>query len=202
MPITVLGGIYSGAFTATESAAIAVAYSLIVEFFFHRELKLGRLPEVLAETAQLLGSLFLILVLAVSLNKFLTFEQIPQALVTSLSGAIHDQTTFLIGVNLLLLLAGAFMDALSAILVLAPLLVPLATHYGVNVIHFGVIMIVNLEIGYLTPPVGVNLFVGSSVFREPIGTVIRSVIPLIGVLLLGLAVVTFWPDLALFLVRK
>ncbi|MEN9724491.1 MAG: hypothetical protein RJB38_2477, partial [Pseudomonadota bacterium] len=162
----------------------------------------GRLPEVLAETAQLLGSLFLILVLAVSLNKFLTFEQIPQALVTSLSGAIHDQTTFLIGVNLLLLLAGAFMDALSAILVLAPLLVPLATHYGVNVIHFGVIMIVNLEIGYLTPPVGVNLFVGSSVFREPIGTVIRSVIPLIGVLLLGLAVVTFWPDLALFLVRK
>jgi C4-dicarboxylate transporter DctM subunit len=201
MPLSVLGGIYSGFFTATESAAVAVVYALLVEFLVHRELKLAQIPAVLAETAQLLGSLFLILVLAVSLNKFMTFEEIPQSLVQLLSQAIESKVAFLIGVNILLLIAGAFMDALSAILVLAPLLVPMATHYGVNPVHFGVLMIVNLEIGYLTPPVGVNLFVGSSVFKESITTMIRAVIPLIGVLLIGLAIVTFWPQLSLFLLR-
>jgi C4-dicarboxylate transporter DctM subunit len=202
MPLSVLGGIYSGFFTATESAAVAVVYALLVEFFVHRELKIGHLPKVLAETAQLLGSLFLILVLAVSLNKFMTFEEIPQSLVQLLSQSIESKITFLIGVNLLLLVAGCFMDALSAILVLAPLLVPMAIHYGVDPVHFGVLMIVNLEIGYLTPPVGVNLFVGSSVFKEPITTMIRAALPLIGVLLVGLAIVTFWPELSLFLLKK
>jgi C4-dicarboxylate transporter DctM subunit len=202
MPLSVLGGIYSGFFTATESAAVAVVYALLVEFFVHRELKLGQIPAVLAETAQLLGSLFLILVLAVSLNKFMTFEEIPQSLVQLLSQSIQSKLAFLIGANLLLLVAGCFMDALSAILVLAPLLVPMAIHYGVDPVHFGVLMIVNLEIGYLTPPVGVNLFVGSSVFKEPITTMIRAALPLIGVLLVGLMIVTFWPDLSLFLLKK
>jgi C4-dicarboxylate transporter DctM subunit len=202
MPLSVLGGIYSGFFTATESAAVAVVYALLVEFFVHRELKLGQIPAVLAETAQLLGSLFLILVLAVSLNKFMTFEEIPQSLVQLLSQSIQCKLAFLIGANLLLLVAGCFMDALSAILVLAPLLVPMAIHYGVDPVHFGVLMIVNLEIGYLTPPVGVNLFVGSSVFKEPITTMIRAALPLIGVLLVGLMIVTFWPDLSLFLLKK
>ncbi len=199
MPVSVLGGIYSGFFTATESAAVAVVYALLVEFLVHRELKLSQIPKVLAETSQLLGSLFLILVLAVSLNKFMTFEEIPQSLVQLLSGSIQSKFAFLIGVNVLLLVAGAFMDALSAILVLAPLLVPMAIHYGVDPVHFGVLMIVNLEIGYLTPPVGVNLFVGSSVFKVPITTMIRAALPLIAVLLVGLMVVTFWPQLSLFL---
>lgn len=201
MPAIILGGIYSGIFTATESAAIAVAYALVIEFFVHRELKLSKVPGVLAETAELLGTLFLILVFAVSLNKFMTYEQIPQALVEVLSRSIESKTTFLVGVNFLLLVAGCFMDALSAILVLAPLLTPIAIHYGVNPIHFGVLMIVNLEIGYLTPPVGVNLFVASSVFKEPLGAVIKAVLPLIVVLLLGLGIVTFVPQLSLLFLK-
>ncbi len=201
MPLLILGGIYSGFFTATESAAIAVAYAILVELLFHRELKLSKIPAVLGETAELLGVLFLILVLAVSLNKYMTFEEIPQGLVQTLAQSIQSPVAFLIGVNILLLIAGCFMDAVSAILVLAPLLTPMAIHYGVNPVHFGILMIVNLEIGYLTPPVGVNLFVASSIFKESIGSVIRAVGPLILVMLAGLGVITFVPKLSLFLLE-
>lgn len=202
MPVIILGGIYSGVFTATESAAIAVIYALAVELFVTRDLKWSQLVDALAETAELLGSLFLILILAVSLNKFMTYEQIPVKLVDFFSQAITSKVTFILGVNILLLAVGLFMDALSAILVLAPLLTPLAQHYGMNPVHFGIMMIVNLEIGYITPPVGINLFVASTIFKEPLGVVIKSVLPLIAVLLLGLAIIAFFPDLSLFLLKK
>jgi len=201
MPVVILGGIYSGLFTATESAAIAVIYAILIELFIHRELKLITVPKVLVQSAELLGTLFLILVLAVSLNKFLTFQQVPQMMVDLLSGSITSPLTFLLGVNLLLLVVGCVMDIMSAILVLAPLLTPLAIHYGIDPVHFGIVMIVNLEIGYLTPPVGVNLFVASSVFGEPLEKVIRAMLPQLLVLLFGLIVITFVPELSLFLVR-
>ncbi len=201
MPGVILGGIYSGLFTATESASIAVGYAVLVEFAFHRELKLKQIPKVLSDSAEMLGTLFLILVLAVSLNKFLTFEQVPQGMVTTLSGLIESKMAFLIGVNLLLLVVGCFMDVMSAILILAPLLTPMATHYGVDPLHFGIIMIVNLEIGYLTPPLGINLFVASSVFKEPLTSVIRSLVPHVLTLLLGLALITYYPRIALFLLK-
>jgi C4-dicarboxylate transporter DctM subunit len=149
----------------------------------------------------MLGTLFLILVIAVSLNKFMTFQDIPQQLVDQLSGMISSPIGFLIGVNILLLIVGCFMDIMSAILVLAPLLAPMAVHYGINPIHFGIIMIVNLEIGYLTPPVGVNLFVASSIFKESLGTVIRSALPLVLVLLVGLVMITFMPQLSLMFLK-
>ena len=201
MPVVILGGIYSGYFTATESAAVAVVYALLVEFIFHRELKLKQIPDVLRETAELVGMLFLILVLAVSLNKFMTFEDIPQNLVETMSAMISSKTAFLVGVNILLLFVGCVMDIMSAILVLAPLLTPMAIHYGVDPIHFGIIMIVNLEIGYITPPIGINLFVASGIFKAPLGEVIKSIIPLIFVLLIGLVLITFIPEISLFTVR-
>lgn len=201
MPLLILGGIYSGIFSATESAAVAAAYALLVELLIHRELKVKDLPKTLADTATTLGALFLILVLAVSLNKFMTFQEIPQKMVEFFAGAISSKVAFLLGVNVLLLIVGCFMDALSAILVLAPLLTPMAIHYGVNPIHFGVLMIVNLEIGYLTPPVGINLFVASSVFRQPLEDVIRAVIPLVAVMLVGLGIITFVPEISLFLLK-
>lgn len=201
MPGLILGGIYTGFFTATESAAIAVAYAFIVEIFIHREIRFKNLPKILYESAEMLGTLFLILVLAVSLNKFMTFQDIPQLMVDKLSAMISTPTGFLVGVNILLLIVGCLMDIMSAILVLAPLLAPLATHYGIDPVHFGIIMIVNLEIGYLTPPVGVNLFVASSIFKESLGNVVRSVIPLVAVLLIGLIIVTFMPKLSLFMVK-
>lgn len=201
MPVVILGGIYSGLFTATESAAIAVVYALAVEFFVHRQLKIKELPRLLEETAGLLGTLFLILILAVSFNKFMTYEGIPQALVDFMSANIDSKITFLIGVNLLLLLVGCVMDIMSAILVLAPILTPMAIHYGINPIHFGIIMIVNLEIGYITPPIGINLFVASGIFKESLGDVIKSVLPLLAVLILGLIVIVAVPEISLFTIN-
>lgn len=201
MPVIILGGIYSGFFTATESAAIAVLYAIIVEVLVHRELPLKKIPAVLSESAEMLGTLFLILLIAVSLNKFMTEEQLPQQMVEKMSALISDKVTFLIGVNILLLIVGFFMDIMSAILVLAPLLAPMATHFGVNPVHFGIIMIVNLEIGYLTPPVGINLFVASTIFKVPMGQVVRAVFPIVLVFLVCLGIITAVPELSLFAVK-
>ncbi|MFZ5630415.1 MAG: TRAP transporter large permease [Spirochaetota bacterium] len=201
MPLIILGGIYSGFFTATESAAIAVLYAIVVEILVHRELPLKKIPVVLSESAEMLGTLFLILLLAVSLNKFMTEEQLPQHMVETMSTLISSKVTFLIGVNILLLIVGMFMDIMSAILVLAPLLAPIATHFGINPIHFGIIMIVNLEIGYLTPPVGINLFVASTIFKVPMGQVIKAVAPIIVVFLVCLGIITAVPELSLFAVK-
>ncbi|MCC5813836.1 MAG: TRAP transporter large permease [Leptospira sp.] len=198
MPIIILGGIYSGFFTATESAAVAVVYALLVELAIHRELKFGKLPTIFVESAEMLGSLLLILLLAVSLNKFLTIEQVPQNMVEWMTGFISSPITFIIGVNILLLIVGFFMDIMSAILVLAPLLAPMAASYGINPIHFGIIMIVNLEIGYITPPVGINLFVAQGIFKESLADVIKSVIPIIGIFLVALMLISFIPQIALF----
>ena len=199
MPMIILGGIYSGFFTATESAAVAVVYAVIVEVFIHREVHPKKLLPVFSETAEMLGMLFLILILAVSLNKFMTLEQLPQQMVDWMSSMISTKVGFLVAVNILLLIVGCFMDIMSAILVLAPILTPMAIHYGINPIHFGIIMIVNLEIGYLTPPIGINLFVASGIFKEPLTDVIKAVVPFLFVMLLGLAIITIFPQISLFL---
>lgn len=200
VPVIILGGIYSGYFTATEAAAVAVAVALVIELGFYRELKTAMVWKAMTDTTEMLGMIFFILLFAVSFNKFLILEQIPQNMVESMSGMISSKFQFLVAVNILLLIAGCFMDIMSAILVFAPLLVPMAVHYGIDPVHFGIIMIVNLEIGYLTPPVGINLFVASAAFKQPLGEVIRAVIVPMLMLLLGLMVVTFWPELSLFLV--
>ncbi len=201
MPLIILGGIYTGFFTATESAAVAVVYAFIVELFIHREVNWKKLLPVFAETAEMLGMLFLILILAVSLNKFMTLEELPQQMVDWMSAQISTKLGFLVAVNILLLIVGCFMDVMSAILVLAPILTPMAIHYGIDPIHFGIIMIVNLEIGYLTPPIGINLFVASGIFKEPLTDVIKSVLPFLVVMILGLTIITAFPQISLFLVK-
>jgi C4-dicarboxylate transporter DctM subunit len=201
MPLIILGGIYSGFFTATESAAVAVVYAIIVEFFIHRELSFDKFLNVFAETAEMLGMLFLILILAVSLNKFMTFEELPQQMVDWMAGMISTKLGFLFAVNILLLVVGCFMDVMSAILVLAPILTPMAIHYGIDPIHFGIIMIVNLEIGYLTPPIGINLFVASGIFKEPLIEVIKAVVPFLFVMIFGLALISAFPGISLYFVK-
>lgn len=201
MPLIILGGIYTGFFTATESAAIAVVYAILVEFLIHRELTFKSFMGVFAETAEMLGMLFLILILAVSLNKFMTFEQLPQEMVDWMAGLISSKLGFLLAVNGLLLVVGCFMDVMSAILVLAPILTPMAIHYGIDPIHFGIIMIVNLEIGYLTPPIGINLFVASGIFKQPLVDVIKAVVPFLIVMIIGLAIISAFPAVSLFLVK-
>jgi len=202
MPLVILGGIYSGFFTATESAGVALVYALVVELFIHREISFKQLPKIFTQSAEMLGTLFLILILAVSLNKFMTYEEIPQNLVAIMRDFVTSPIGFLIMVNIMLLVVGCVMDIMSAILVMAPLLTPIAIHYGIDPVHFGIIMIVNLEIGYLTPPVGINLFVASGIFKESIGRMIRAVIPLVLVLLIGLILITFVPEISLIFLDR
>jgi len=201
MPALILGGIYSGYFTATESAAVAVVYAFGVEMLVYREMSFGDLYAVLGQTTRLLGSLFPVLMLALSLNVFLAYQQVPELLVGILADSVTSRTGFLIGMNVFLLLVGCIMDIGSAILILAPILQPLAAAQGIDPVHFGIITVVNLEIGYLTPPLGLNLIVAMTVFREEFWTICRAVLPFLALMVIGLAIVAFVPALSLFLLR-
>jgi C4-dicarboxylate transporter DctM subunit len=201
MPVLILGGIYSGYFTATESAAVAVVYALFVEMVIYREMNFAGLYAVVGQTTKLLGSLFPVLMIALSLNVFLTYEQVPEMLVSALSSRLDSPLALLLGMNLFLLLLGCVMDIGSAILILSPMLQPLAAAQGIDPVHFGIIMVVNLEIGYLTPPLGLNLIVAMTAFKEDFWTICRAVVPFMLLMLVGLLVVCFWPGLTLFLIR-
>ena len=197
LPVQILGGIYSGLFTPTEAAAVSVIYALVVELFIHRQLTIHHLPKILVESAVMMGSLLVIMALAFGLNDFLVEEQIPDQAIVLIQSMDLDAFEFLLIVNAILLVAGALMDSISAIMILAPLIAPIAIKLGIDPIHLGLIFIVNLEIGYLTPPIGLNLFVASSVFNKPLGEVIKSVVPFILIMLVGLTFVTYVPSLAL-----
>ncbi len=200
MPVLILGGIYSGVFTPTESAAVAVVYAVLVETLIYRELRFSDLADVTVSTSRLLGALFPVLMLAFSLNMFLTYQQVPEHMVAWLSERISNPVMMLVGTNLFLLLIGCLMDIGSAILILAPMLMPLAAEQGISPLHFGVMMVVNLEIGYLTPPLGLNLIVAMSVFREDFWTICRSVLPFVIMMLVCLMIIAFVPAIAMLFV--
>ena len=204
LPVLILGGIYGILgplkFTVTEAAAVAVVYALIVELFIHRELKLKDLPGVLSKSGVMMGSLFLIIVLAIAFNKFLAEQYIPQQATEWIQATVQTKWQFLILVNLFLLALGCVMDIISAILIVSPLLAPIAMSYGIHPLHFGIMFIVNLELGYLTPPLGINLFVSSTVLKRPVIEVIRGTLPFLFLMLFCLAVIVFFPFLSLALV--
>ena len=202
MPVILLGGIYSGYFTATEAAAVALVYALLIEIFVYKELKAGDFYHVVLETSKLGGSLFPLIAVALSLNIILTEHRAPQALVEFMQGYISSPLAFIILVNLLLLIVGCLMTTGEAILVLAPLLAPLAESYGYSKVLFGLIMILNLEIGYLTPPVGLNLIVAMGAFKQSFGVLCRAAVPFIGIMLLCLALVIWQPWIAMYLVSR
>jgi C4-dicarboxylate transporter DctM subunit len=195
LPAVILGGIYAGIFTPTEAAAVSVIYALIIELLIHRDLGPKDIPKILAESVVSMGTILIIMALAFGLNAFLVEEMIPERVVAVILDRQLNPVTFLLLVNVLLLIVGALMDSISAILIIAPLLAPVGVQLGIDPVHLGIIFIVNLEIGYLTPPIGINLFVASSVFREPIGDVIRGVVPFIGLMLIGLLAVTYVPSI-------
>jgi C4-dicarboxylate transporter DctM subunit len=201
LPVIVLGGIYplfgpSGLFTPTEAAAVAVVYAFVVELLIHREMTIAKIPALLWESAVLMGSLLGIMIMSFALNHFLVDQQIPDEAVAWMTKLDLDRVSFLLAVNLFLLLIGCFMDIISAILIVAPLVAPIAFRFGIDPIHLGIIFVVNLEIGYLTPPIGLNLFVSASLFKKPIGFVIRSIAAFTGVMLLGLALITWYEPIA------
>ncbi len=201
MPIILLGGIYSGYFSPTESAAIALGYAVIIEAFVHRELSLRDLRETAVETTILMGSLFPLLAIALSINLVLTTEQVPLALAEWVTGVATSKVAFILAMNAVLLLVGMVMDMASAILVLSPILLALGRVYGIDPVHLGIMITVNLEIGLLTPPVGINLIVAMSAFRENFVLIVKGVLPFIGVMLVGLLIISFVPQLSLALVR-
>jgi len=218
-PVVILGGIYSGYFTPTESAAVAVLTAIFVETFVHKNgfmrlvrgdirgfnasvSDMGRLIwRTVGETSTMMGSLFPILAIALSLNVFLTYQQVPNHIVEWLTTYIDSKVMFILLVNLFLLVVGCFLDSGSAILILSPLLPPMAQSYGIDLVHFGIIMTVNLEIGYLTPPMGLNLIVAMGAFREDFVTIIKGVWPFVLLMLAVLVVVSFYPPLSLFLIK-
>lgn len=197
LPVVILGGIYSGVFTPTEAAAVSVIYALVVELLIHRDISAKDIPQILTEAVVNMGTILIIMALAFGLNAFLVEEMIPERIVVWILARDLTPITFLLIVNVFLLLVGALMDSISAILIIAPLLAPIGVQLGIDPVHLGIIFIVNLEIGYLTPPIGINLFVASSVFRQPIGEVARGVIPFIGLMMIGLVAVTYIPTISL-----
>lgn len=201
LPAVVLGGIYGGFFTPTEAAAVSVALAIVVEVAVHRDLGLRDLWDLSLETSRLLGSLFLVLAFAVSINVFLTYQQIPQQTLAAMEGMIDSPVQFLLLGNLLLLLVGMVIDIGSAVLILSPLLEPLANRLGIESVPLGIMMILNLGIGYLTPPMGLNLIVAMGAFKEDFATVAKAVLPFIGLMLLVLAAVALVPQLSTFLLQ-
>ena len=201
LPVILLGGIYSGYFSPTEAAAVALVYALIIEIFVHRELGLKDFFHTAVETAKLLGMLFPIVAVALSLKTILTIEEVPDQLAQWITSITDNRIAFLLAVNLLLLVVGCLFDVISAILILAPILLVPAIAYGIDPIHFGIIMVINLEIGFLTPPLGLNLIVAMTAFKENFLEISRAVLPFIGLILLVLLVVTFIPSTALLFVR-
>jgi len=197
IPLIILGGIYGGIFTVTEAAAVAVVVAVFVEVVLHRDLSMTDLKGVTVESSKLLGSLYPVLAFAFALNVFLTAEGVPQSLVAQLNGVIDGKVEFMLMANALLLVVGMVIDVGSATLVLAPLL---AEAQGIDPVHFGIVMIVNLGIGYLTPPLGLNLIVAMAAFKEGFWTVTKAVLPFIGLMFAGLMVIAFVPEIALMFI--
>lgn len=199
--VIILGGIYSGMFTPTEAAAVAAVYSMFIAIFVYRDMSLKESPKVVLDSAKLAIMLMFIIANAMLFAHVLTTEQIPQQITRMVMDAGLSPITFLIVVNIVLLVAGLFMEPSGVILILAPILFPIAVELGIDPIHLGVIMVVNMEIGLLTPPSGLNLFVTSAVTGMPVSQVMRAVFPWLLMLLGFLILITYIPAISLTLPR-
>jgi len=197
--VIILGGIYGGVFTPTEAAAVAAVYAFVIAVFVYRDIGMKDVPRVLIEAGKVTVMLMFIVANALLFAHVLTTERIPQAIAETIVGWGMPAWQFLIVVNILLLIAGMFMEPTGIILILAPILFPIATQLGVDPVHLGIIMVVNLEIGMVTPPVGLNLFVTAGITRMSIGQVVRAALPWTLILLAFLVIVTYVPVITLFL---
>ncbi len=199
LPIIVLGGIYGGVFTPTEAAAVSVVYALIVELFVYKELKLGRLFAICKDAAVLSGCLLFIMSCAMTFIWFLTVEQIPAKLADAIVSNIHSKWLFLLAINGVLLLIGGLMDIVTAVIIISPILIETLQRYQIDYIHYGIIMIVNIECGFLTPPFGMNLFVSMAIMKKSLIEIGRSILPFVLLFIVCLLVITYVPKLSLLL---
>ena len=200
-PIIILGGIYAGIFTPTEAAAVACYYALFCGFIVHRELNWKKLIITLKSAVSTTGTTMLIVGCATGFAKILSITGAPTAIASAISGVTKSSVIVMLLINILLLIVGCFMDTTPAMLVLAPILMPIAVAFGYDPVHFGIIMVVNLAIGFITPPLGINLFVAARVGDEPLGTVIKGIIPFILIMIFDLMLITYIPAISMTLVH-
>jgi tripartite ATP-independent transporter DctM subunit len=197
----VLGGIYGGYFVVSEAAAITAIYVLVVEVFIYRDIKWGDLPKLMKESMVLVGGILIILGAALGLTNYLIDAELPMRTLDFLKAHITSPFLFLIMLNFFLLAVGCIMGMFPALTVVVPLIAPVAQAYGIHPIHLGIIFLTNLEIGASIPPLGINLFISSIRFNKPILNLYFASLPFIGILLIGLAIITYLPWLSLCFIR-
>ena len=200
LPFVVLGGIYSGYFAVSEAAAITAVYVLFAEVVIYRDIHIRKLPEIMKKSMLLVGGILLILGAAMGLTNYLVDAEIPMRLLDFVKANIESRIIFLVVLNIFLLVVGCTMGIFSALVVVVPLLAPIAKAYGIDPIHLGIIFLANLEIGASIPPLGINLFIASMRFEKPILRLYLASLPFIAILLLALAIITYWPWLTLALI--
>jgi len=199
LPIVVLGGIYSGYFAVSEAAAVTALYVLIVEVGILKEIKLSKLPQVMRESMLLVGGILIILGMSLASTNYMIDAGVPQQLLAYMSDFVSSQASFLFLLLIFLLILGAILDIFSAIVLIVPLILPIAAEYGVNEVHLGIIFLAAMQLGYLTPPVGLNLFIASYRFNKPIMHVYSATFPFLVILMLSVLMITYWPALSLWL---
>ncbi|MFC1683895.1 TRAP transporter large permease [Pseudomonadota bacterium] len=199
LPLVVLGGVYSGFFAISEAAAVTAFYVLVVEVLIHREISLGQLPKVMRESMVLVGGILIILGVSLASTNYLIDAEVPSRLFEAIRAQVSDKITFLILLNLFLLALGTMLDIFSALVLITPLLLPIALGYGIDPVHLGIIFLANMQIGYFTPPVGMNLFIASYRFKKPILKLYQATLPWFVLLFLSVLIITYWPALSLTL---
>ena len=201
LPFLVLGGILSGKVTIDEAAALTAIYACIVELVIHRSISLNVMPRIVKESTLLVGAILIILGIALGLTNYLITLDVPTIVLDWIQSTTQSRIITLIGLNIFLLIVGCLMDIFSAIIIVVPLLLPIAEQFGIDKAHLGIIVLTNLEIGYLTPPIGMNLFISSMKFDRSVVMLYGSVLLFIALLLVALVLVTYIPDLSLWLPR-
>jgi C4-dicarboxylate transporter DctM subunit len=199
VPVIILGGIYGGFFTPTEAAVVAVIYGLIAGAFIYKELDFKRVAQKFVEASVTTGSILIIVGTGMTFGRVLALEQAPVIIAKALNEITNNRVTMMLLINCILLITGCFIETTCANLILAPILYPIAAAYGVNIIHFGVMMVINLSIGFITPPLGVNLFVACGIGKVPFTDVVRKILPFLIVLIAALAIITYVPNVVLLL---
>jgi len=202
VPVLILVGIYGGFVTIGEASAITAAYLLIIECFVYKDLSLRRdIPRVVRESMLLVGAILVILAVAMGLTNYLIDAEVPRRIFDTIREHITNRWLFLAALNVFLLIVGCLLDIFSATIVVVPLITPLAREFGIDPIHLGIVFLANLGLGYLTPPVGMNLFISCLAFKQPIVRIYKVSLPFLGLLFIALMVITYFPDLSLVLLR-
>ncbi|MEJ2139015.1 MAG: TRAP transporter large permease subunit [Gammaproteobacteria bacterium] len=197
LPIVVLGGIYSGLLAVSEAAAVTAVYVILTEVVIRREISLSKMPEIMRESMVLVGGILLILGASLASTNYIIDAEVPQQLIGFVNNFVDSRTSFLVLLLLFLLVLGAFLDIFSALVLVVPLILPVAAEYNVEPVHLGMVFLATMQLGYLTPPVGLNLFIASYRFDQPIVRVYLATLPFLLILLVAVIVITFFPALSL-----